>query len=947
MTPQEFEARYQLLRPLDGEAHRTHLARSRSGAIVMVHFVDGKPSEWADGRLGRLDTLDPARREKIIDVIDDDHKGAVVTRFLMDFHSFEEWMGVGAGGSASASAGVADAGTIVPPPPSVTSEPAGPAGGDSELPPTVGAFPALGTSFPPIGTPAVPSADSATPPAGPGEFTQAFLAASAGAPSGGLYEDEARPVEPAPESPIDAAAPESGTEPSIPPLADGVAEVPGQPASAESAPIDAPETETMGEFTREFRASLIRETPDPVVTTADPAPDGYPPPRSDEPALPTAGAADAVEEAGPIGASGAIQAEDVSVESMGEFTRAFRASLVPEPMAPGTDKCPAETPDGSTALPVDEPAPPTEAAEPASESMGEFTRAFRAWQPGADVADLEAASTAGQPVDETAPPREVGEFTANFRALDLPATPAEPVAASSIPPSPSAPEDGGIQLPPEPSGTAAPPPPDTMGDFTRMFLAQRPAEEPTTPESESVAEASPAEGAGTSQPATGAVGEFTSAFLAQTGPAPTAEPPSDRLADAPSEPAASDPAASEQAGEFTRMFQAQQPPVAGSSPSSPADAAPPAATEPDGPGEFTRMFQAARPAEPTDAPASPPRAPEVTATAPPADHEAGEFTRAFRGFVPADGPARPAEPTVTPPPAPSASESAGVPGEFTQMFRAAAPQEQGAAPPPPPPAPPAASPTTSQPADQPGEFTRAMRSLSDPRDTPPPTVATPIQSAPPPPPPPSAKGEFTTMFEKLAGAPPPPPPATPAYGSGLASSDPIWPADQSLTEDRYRDRLFNAPAPPPRAYQPPPVAGQVPGGVIPVDPELPPLPAEMVPQTPAQSQVGGEYTRMISSFAPPPVPPSTPPAGAPPAAGGPMPGAGLARAAVGKANSEVQSRLPKPVLYLGFGAIGLSALALILYLVLKSMLMSGPASTPPADAETAAEPAAAESSAPR
>lgn len=912
MTPQEFEARYQLLRPLDGEAHRTHLARSRSGAIVMVHFVDGKPSEWADGRLGRLDTLDPARREKIIDVIDDDHKGAVVTRFLMDFHSFEEWMGVGAGGSASASTGVADAATTVPPPPSVTSEPAGPAGRNSELPPTVGAFPALGTSFPPVATPAVPSADAATPPAGPGEFTQAFLAASAGAPSDGLYEDEARPVEPAPESPIDAAVPESGTEPSIPPLADGVAAVPGQPASAESASIDAADSETMGEFTREFRASLVRETPDPVVTaTPDPAFGGYPPPRSDEPALPAAGAADAVEEAGPIGASDAIQADGVSVEPMGEFTRAFRASLIPEPTDAGTDEGRAETPaDSSTTPPVDEPAPPTEAAEPASESMGEFTRAFRAWQPGAEVADLEVASPAGQPVDETALPREASEFTANFRALDVPATPAEPVAAPSIPPPPSAPEDRDIQLPPEPSGTAAPSPPDTMGDFTRMFLAQRPAEETATPESESVAEASPPEGTGNPQPAAGGVGELTSAFLAQTAPAPTTEPPSDRLADAPSEPGASDPGASEQAG------------------------------------EFTRMFQAARPAEPTDAPVSPPRAPGVTPTAPSAADEAGEFTRAFRGVTPADVPARPAEPTVTPPPAPSASGSAGAPGEFTQMFRASAPQEQGAAAPPPP-APPAASPTPSQTADQPGEFTRAMRSLSDSRDTPPPTVATPIQSSTPPPPPPSTKGEFTTMFEKLAGAPPPPPPATPAYGSGPASSDPIWPADQSLTEDRYRDRLFNAPAPPPRAYQPPPVAGPVPGGVIPVDPELPPLPAEMVPQTPAQSQVGGEYTRMISSFAPPPVAPSTPPAGAPPAAGGPMPGAGLARAALGKANSEVQSRLPKPVLYLGFGAIGLSALALILYLVLKSMLMSGPASTPPADSETAAEPAAAESSAPR
>src|SRR5690606_5971235 len=91
-----------------------------------------------------------------------------------------------------------------------------PSAGNPDLPPTLGAFPAPGSSFtggapvdvPPIetsatptSTPAAPSSPedasgAAAPTPGPGEFTQAFLAASAGGPSGGLFGGASGAVEP-------------------------------------------------------------------------------------------------------------------------------------------------------------------------------------------------------------------------------------------------------------------------------------------------------------------------------------------------------------------------------------------------------------------------------------------------------------------------------------------------------------------------------------------------------------------------------------------------------------------------------------------------------------------------------------------------------------------------------------------------------------------------------
>ena len=82
MTRHELESRYPLIRPLSEEGARTYLARSATGAIVMVHFIEAPPAAWRGGILARLDALESDRRERIMEVHQVDGGGAVVTRFL-------------------------------------------------------------------------------------------------------------------------------------------------------------------------------------------------------------------------------------------------------------------------------------------------------------------------------------------------------------------------------------------------------------------------------------------------------------------------------------------------------------------------------------------------------------------------------------------------------------------------------------------------------------------------------------------------------------------------------------------------------------------------------------------------------------------------------------------------------------------------------------------------
>ena len=50
MDRSQLEARYPLLRPITSEGAETFLARSDTGAVVMVHFLDAPLAAWRGGR---------------------------------------------------------------------------------------------------------------------------------------------------------------------------------------------------------------------------------------------------------------------------------------------------------------------------------------------------------------------------------------------------------------------------------------------------------------------------------------------------------------------------------------------------------------------------------------------------------------------------------------------------------------------------------------------------------------------------------------------------------------------------------------------------------------------------------------------------------------------------------------------------------------------------------
>ena len=187
-------------------------------------------------------------------------------------------------------------------------------------------------------------------------------------------------------------------------------------------------------------------------------------------------------------------------------------------------------------------------------------------------------------------------------------------------------------------------------------------------------------------------------------------------------------------GEFTRMFQAQQ----SSTDSADAQSPPPATPAPSKsePGEFTRMFQA---------PASAPQS-AIGSSPLPTAHESkqepGEFTRMFQAPAPPQPkedigvstrtfqvPVMKQEPPPPPPPTPPQPQTKNEPGEFTRMFQTpSAPAPEPAAPPPQ--------------KSGPGEFTR----ISKPRLIRPRHKLLPCRPA-------AGPGEFTRMFQTPQAAP--------------------------------------------------------------------------------------------------------------------------------------------------------------------------------------------------
>ncbi|MDR0786634.1 MAG: hypothetical protein LBG44_02090 [Gemmatimonadota bacterium] len=101
---------YELLTRVSDGSVRTYHAFSRTGAVVMAHFVDEANGEAAQAR-SLIERLPPAERRKVLEAVDARGGLAVVTKFILDFDSFGAWLAAHA---------VAAAGT----PPPVSAPPA-------------------------------------------------------------------------------------------------------------------------------------------------------------------------------------------------------------------------------------------------------------------------------------------------------------------------------------------------------------------------------------------------------------------------------------------------------------------------------------------------------------------------------------------------------------------------------------------------------------------------------------------------------------------------------------------------------------------------------------------------------------------------------------------------------------------------------------------------------
>jgi len=103
MTNEQFRQEYHLLNRVGQGSVVTYHAQSATGAmVVMVHFLQGTAEENSQV-LRDLAVLDANHRARVLKVAEVDGQTAIVTKFILDFTTFNEWL---AGGASSAGAPV-------------------------------------------------------------------------------------------------------------------------------------------------------------------------------------------------------------------------------------------------------------------------------------------------------------------------------------------------------------------------------------------------------------------------------------------------------------------------------------------------------------------------------------------------------------------------------------------------------------------------------------------------------------------------------------------------------------------------------------------------------------------------------------------------------------------------------------------------------------------------
>lgn len=411
MTDEQFRSAYHLLNAVTDGAVTTYHAQAATGAMVMVHFLRGEPAEQA-ALLERIDRLRPEFTERITQRLEVDGTPTVITRFILDFESFDAWL-------TSGGAPPGDHATMPEPP--------------AEAP---------GAEHPPAAPPV--TAESGEP----GEFTRMFQAVDQ--PS----QNEAAPVAPDafdPEVPLPAPPPDE-----VPGEFTRMFEAPSVPSAAETVSSDpipptAPEP-AAGEFTRMFRTGQAASgspgheaaNPEEVPTAAPQPPDppmerpadavGKPQPRPAPPvppAPPTPPRAPATSSPAPptppLTPPPAAPPPAAPLQAgPGEYTRMFGAAQPPAPPDPAP-QAPAGTPD---------PGMQFSWSEPSDGGGGEYLQRLAQSTPQPQR-PLERPPAPAAPT-----PSGPSEFTRVVSAMPGPATPAPPADRMGAAPV-RAPEAGG------------------------------------------------------------------------------------------------------------------------------------------------------------------------------------------------------------------------------------------------------------------------------------------------------------------------------------------------------------------------------------------------------------------------------------------------------------------------------------------------------------------------
>ena len=444
MTNEQFSREYHLLDRLSQGPVVTHHAQSAAGAMVMVHFLRGTADENA-GIARRLDALTREYRARILAVVDVDGLTAVVTKFILDFTSLEDWLAAGAAQAVASRDEMA-------------------------------AMPAAPVADPlPVTPPTAPSVEAplrapnpAPQAAGPGEFTRLFQAGTS------------------------QAAPQAPVTP--------------QPLAATGPPAPQRSSGAPGEFTLLFRgtppAGSVPQSDaprDPGPPPATPSPPAPPPAALSQPIQPV--------QPHPVQATPQPLAYRPPAQQAGEFTRMFGAPTPPvePPMSndPGAghrqEAPPAPRAIQPAGLFADQaaapPAPPATPMSPSTPTAPTFDSAWSGFSP--------------PPAQPAPPPATPGEYTRLFGSPTAPPQPApalpgpSPLPPSSPPPSldwgssgastPNVTGDsyldrlaGGPASPPN-----VPPPPHNVspgppvfsgpGEFTRIISAPPPSPALTPP----------------------------------------------------------------------------------------------------------------------------------------------------------------------------------------------------------------------------------------------------------------------------------------------------------------------------------------------------------------------------------------------------------------------------------------------------------------------------------